>query len=383
MSEKTALVNADFYCGDRVVTDQALVLEGERIAGFVPLREAESIGACVDLAGASVAPGFIDLQVNGGGDLLWNASPTANCAEAIWKAHLKTGTTNILATFITGSNEGMRAAAIAVREVVGKGTTGVIGVHFEGPWIDDSKAGVHDRAQIRIPNEADEDVYKSLGRIPTLVTLAPEKVSSGTIERLINAGIRVAAGHTNATYEQIMKAVDQERLSGITHLHNAMSGLGSREPGVVGASLASDKISCGIIADGHHVHFATVSVSWKAKNRGGMFLVTDAMPPVGGSGRPFKIGSLEIFCRNGRCETASGVLGGSAINMALAIRNCIQKVGIPKDEALRMATLYPARFMGIDSEYGFIRQGYLANLAVFNNEIDVSKVIFKGKMILQ
>jgi N-acetylglucosamine-6-phosphate deacetylase len=373
------LANADFYCGDRIVTDKALVIRKDRLGPFVPLDDADSYGEVVDLQNSSVSPGFIDLQVNGGGDLFWNDEPSAAAAHQIWRAHLKLGTTNILPTFITGSLDRMRQASASVRQLIESNDTGVLGIHFEGPWIEPARAGVHDKQYIREPNNEDEAVYKSILPIPTLVTLAPEHAPKGAIGRLSAAGIRVWAGHTNATYDQMLSATS-EGLAGATHLHNAMSPFTSREPGVVGTCLADERLKCAIIVDGYHVHIASVKATWKAKNRGDLFFVTDAMPPVGGSKKQFSIGPLEIFCRNGRCETRGGTLGGSALDMATAIRNAIQKVGIPKDEALRMATLYPARFMKLDHQYGLIKENYLANLTVFNNELDVRRVIFRGSL---
>jgi N-acetylglucosamine-6-phosphate deacetylase len=239
---------------------------------------------------------------------------------------------------------------------------------------------VHDRTHIRSVNHEDEAVYQSLLPIPTIVTLAPELVPAETVNRLSRQGIHISAGHTNATFAQMSDAV-RAGLTGVTHLHNAMSALASREPGVVGAALAEQTLKAGIIVDGYHVHFATVKASWNAKKRGDLFLVTDAMPPVGGGPDSFRIGEHEIFYRDGRCQTREGVLGGSAIDLASAIRNAIQKVGIPKDEALRMATLYPARFLKVEHDYGQLREGCVANLVVFNNEIVVSKVMFKGRFL--
>jgi N-acetylglucosamine-6-phosphate deacetylase len=380
MTRRILLTNASFYCGDEVVTGQALSISGTQIDGFVPLTTASHMGEVYDLAGLIVAPGFIDLQINGGGDILWNDSPTPDAARIIWKAHLRSGTTNLLPTFITGSAYLMEQAATSINYLLDEGDTGVLGIHFEGPWIEPVKAGVHDIKYIRQQSAQDEVIYRKVLPHPTLVTLAPERVPAGTISRLFQCGIRVAAGHTNATFGQMLEAI-KEGLSGVTHLHNAMSPMTSREPGAVGATLANDGLKAGIIVDGHHVHYSVVATSWRSKCTGDLFLVSDAMPPVGGSRSNFRIGPREITCVNGRCQTASGNLAGAALDMATAVRNCVEKVGIPITEALRMASLYPARFLGVDDKYGYIRAGYRANLVMLDGDLAVSRVMFNGRFV--
>ena len=199
----------------------------------------------------------------------------------------------------------------------------------------------------------------------------------GLIKQIKNEGILISSGHTNATYEATIASFD-DGVTCVTHLYNAMTPLGSREPGVVGASLDHDKSWCGIIVDGLHADFAAVRVAHKAKANGKMFLVTDAMPPVGGKGEDFVLGDYEITVEDGKCITLGDVLAGSALDMATAVINCIQKVGITKSEALKMASTYQAEFLGIDDSFGHIKNGYNANLTIFDNQIQVSSVIVHG-----
>jgi N-acetylglucosamine-6-phosphate deacetylase len=282
-------------------------------------------------------------------------------------------------TYITGPGDGMRRAAMAVSACREQGIDGVIGIHFEGPAINPARAGVHDRAWIRSEPADELTSTYTLGRgYPTLVTLAPEMVQPGFITKLVKQGIRVSVGHTDATFDQTARAVD-EGATGGTHVWNAMSGLTSRNPGAVGALLHADRVWCGLIADGFHVDFTTLAVSLRAKIPGRAFLVTDAMNPVGGTNDSFALGPHSVSVVDGKCQTEDGTLAGSALDMATAVRNCIQKIGIPKAEALRMATLYPARFLGVDDQLGTIRAGKRARLAIFDDELRVSAVVTGGE----
>lgn len=373
-----ALVNCDIFTGNEFLYDKAILLNGEKIESVLNYDDIPLNAKQIDLKGQTVSPGFIDVQVNGGGGVLFNDKPTVDGIKSILLAHRKYGTTNMLPTFITGSSKSMRDAANAINTCLKDNVSGVLGIHFEGPFLNVGKAGVHDKKYIREVNDDDIEIICSLERGITLLTLAPDEVGIDTIIGIKEKGILISAGHTNATYLEATTSYN----SGVTcttHLYNAMTALGSREVGVVGASLDHDKSWCGIIADGHHVDFTAVRIAHKAKKERKMFLVTDAMPPVGGNGDDFVLGDYKITVENGKCITMGDVLAGSALDMATAIRNCIQKVGITKSEALRMASTYPAEFLGINNILGHIESGYTANLAIFNNQIEVSAVVINGK----
>lgn len=375
-----AFVNCDIYTGDDVLHDRAILVDRGVVVSLVRASEiAPDIKQC-DLKGESVSPGFIDIQVNGGGGVLFNDSPSPESIRLIGAAHRLFGTTHFLPTFITGSGPGMRQAAAAVDACLEEKMPGVLGIHFEGPFISSSKAGVHDPAFIRPPDDVSIDAVCSLKRGVTVMTFAPENVERALLHRLTEKGILLAIGHSNASFDEVSEAFASGSLC-VTHLFNAMSPLTSREPGVTGAALAHEDSWAGIIVDGHHVHYSVVRIAWRTKRRGRLFLVTDAMPPVGGTVDEFRLGRYEIAAKNGRCVTADGVLAGSALDMATAVRNCVQHVGIPKDEALRMASTYPAEFLGLGGSLGRIAPGYKADFAVFNNQIRVSGVIVQGNYL--
>ncbi len=378
-----ALDNCDIYTGDEILTDSAVVVRDGQISELVPSSGlAERDVEIVNLEGMSVSPGFLDLQVNGGGDKMFNEDPSVDCIRRIMAGHRRFGTTDILPTFITGPYEGMRSAANAVDDAIRAGEDGVLGVHFEGPLLSESKLGVHDAAFAKSSpdDELNALFAANVGRSgSTVVTLAPEVVPAGYVRMLVDKGIRVAAGHTKASAAEVREAID-EGLSLGTHVWNAMSALGSREAGAVGALLGDSRVWCDFVADGHHVSFETLALSLRSLAQPKAILVTDAMHPVGGEKAGYTLGPYEVRVTDGKATTAEGVLAGSVLDLATAIRNMVQHVGVPKDEALRMATLYPAEFLGIDSLRGRIAPGYPAHLAIFDNEVHVSGVVYDGKL---
>lgn len=380
-----ALVNATLHTGDSVLAGAALLLDGPAIAAIIAPEAIPPEAEVTDLGGGILAPGFIDLQVNGGGGALFNDTPDLPTLRRIAEAHRQFGTTGLLPTLITDSAETRAAAVAAVRAGMAQGMPGLLGIHLEGPHIAPERRGVHDARFIAPPDAGDLALLGGLSGLPALVTLAPEAVPPEQIRRLAAAGLRIAAGHSAATWAQA-KAGFAAGITGVTHLFNAMSPLGSREPGMVGAALEEDAVWCGIIVDGHHVHDASVRLAWKAKARGRLFLVTDAMPPVGatqpGATQPggFQLYGEDIRVEDGRCVTADGTLAGSALDMATAVRNAVERVGIPLDEALRMASAYPADFMGMAGRRGRIRPGLAADLVHLDERLRVRATWISGKM---
>jgi len=374
-----ALVNATIHTGDAVLSDSAVLIDGDSVAAVVPRADVPADATRHDLGGGILAPGFIDAQVNGGGGALFNDTPDLATIRRIAAAHRRYGTTALLPTFITDTREKRRHAVEAVAEALAGGEPGVLGIHLEGPHIDLERRGVHDARHIGPPD--DEDVYlmTRLGPGRTLVTLAPETVPAGLIAHLVARGVRVAAGHTGATWEQARAGV-AAGVSGFTHLFNAMSPLGHREPGAAGAALTEDSAWCGIVVDGHHVHDAAVRLAWTAKPRGKLFLVTDAMPPVGAPPGDFQLYGQTVTVRDGRCVSADGRLAGSALDMATAVRNCVRRVGIPLEEALRMASTYPAEFLGLAGGRGRIAPGMAADLVHLDEDLVARATWVGGKM---
>ena len=303
--------------------------------------------------GTWLAPGFIDVQVNGGGDVLFNDTPTPDGITAIAAAHRRFGTTGLLPTVISDTPEKMRRASEAVATAM-RDCPGVLGIHFEGPFLSPERAGVHDPAMFRAPDEADLALLTTRRGGATLVTLAPECVPPGFVAALATAGVRVALGHSMASYEQTRAAL-AEGLTGFTHLFNAMRPLAARDPGPIAAALEEPRAFYGLIVDGEHVSPAMLRLA--LRGLGHAMLVTDAMPPVGGSRHAFRLGGKDIFVQDGRVTTSDGVLAGSALDMAGAVRNCVRLLGMSLPEALRLATTAPAAFLGLSHRLGRIAPG--------------------------
>ena len=315
----TALINGRVLTQDGWRDDLAVLVEGGHIAALLPAADAQVRAAQQhDLAGRRLLPGFIDCQVNGGGGVLFNATPSVAGIRAIAAAHRRHGTTGLLPTLISDSLEVMRAAIAAVDAAMTQGVPGVLGIHIEGPYIAASRKGVHDETALRLPDAAEITLSASLKHGPTLMTLAPEQVPVDTLRALLNAGVIVAVGHTAGDYAAVRHALDAG-VRGFTHLFNAMTLLQSRAPGAVGAALEDRESWCGVIVDGHHVHPASLKVALAAKPRGKVFLVTDAMPPVGGPDKSFVLNGEIITVRDGVAQTADGVLAGSVISMIDAV----------------------------------------------------------------
>jgi N-acetylglucosamine-6-phosphate deacetylase len=324
-----------------------------------------------------LAPGFVDVQVNGGGGVLFNAAPTVDAIRAIGAAHRRFGTTGFLPTFITDRREKMRAAIEAVRAALAAGVPGALGIHLEGPFLNPARKGVHEAGLMRALEDEDIALMTSLGRGRTLVTLAPEMVPLDAIARLAAAGVVIAAGHTAASYETI-KAARRQGLTGFTHLFNAMPPLASREPGPVAAALEDRACFCGIIADLHHVAPATLRLALAVRGPERMMLVTDAMPSVGTDLARFDLLGQTIRRENGKLTTADGTLAGSDLDMAGAVRNAVAHLGVALEDALRMASQAPAAFLGLEGELGRIAPGFRADLVLLDARLHASETWIGG-----
>ncbi|MEZ7992254.1 MAG: N-acetylglucosamine-6-phosphate deacetylase [Halioglobus sp.] len=375
-----AIVNGCIFDGESVHEHKAVLIEGEHIVAVVdPEQVPADIGASYDLEGGTLIPGFIDLQVNGGGGVLFTAAPTVDSLRTIGAAHRQYGTTGFLPTLISTRFDVMREAVSAVAEAIAIGTPGVLGLHLEGPFLSPERKGVHDAGKFCQLDQTGLDILTSLQVGSTVVTLAPELTSPQMISRLVEEGVIVCGGHSGATYAQTRDALAQG-LSGFTHLYNAMTPLQSREPGMVGAALADDDSWFGIIADGHHIHPAAFSVAVAAKKRGGALLVTDAMPTVGSPDTSFILDGKTIVASEGRVTNAEGTLAGSDLNMLLAVNNAAEFARLDWFEAVRMASLYPARALGLERELGAIRPGFRASLLALDSAHRIRASWINGAM---
>jgi len=377
----TALRNARVLGEDGFLDGVSVLLEGGRIAAVLDDGDARvaAAPAQLDLGGGTLLPGFIDLQVNGGGGVLFNNRTDVEALRRIGQAHRRYGTTGYLPTLISDDAEVMRAAIAATRQALAEGVPGVLGIHLEGPYLAPARKGTHNVDKFRVPDAAELALATSLDNGVTLITLAPERLPADSIRALAAAGAYVFAGHTAASYEEARIGLDAG-IRGFTHLYNAMSPLQGRDPGVVGAALEDRDAWCGIIVDGVHVHPASLRVALAAKPRGKLFLVTDAMPMVGADSPSFDLYGETITAVDGVVRNAAGTLAGSALDMASAVRNAVQWLGVGLDEAARMASLYPAQCVGVDDRYGRIAAGYQADLVLLDEALQVRRTWIGGAM---
>ena len=377
---KSVLRNARILTADGFCDDLALVIEDGRITALVS-DAAPQLGSAaeqVDLGGGWLLPGFIDAQVNGGGGVLFNNTPDVESLRTLAAAHRRFGTTALLPTLISDDAEVMRKAIDATRAAIEQGVPGVIGIHLEGPYIAPARKGTHDANKFRVPDADEIAMAASLDNGVTLLTLAPERVPLESIRALVERGVIVAAGHTAATYEEARAGLDAG-IRGFTHLYNAMSPLTGREPGAVGAALEDRDSWIGIIADGVHVHPGSLRVALAAKPSGKVMLVTDAMSPVGADSPSFELYGEVITVVDGVVRNAAGALAGSALDMATAVRNAVNLLGLPLDEAVRMASRYPARFLNVDDRLGEIAAGYQADLVLLDDALQVRATWIRGQ----
>ncbi|MGY2736810.1 N-acetylglucosamine-6-phosphate deacetylase [Sphingomonas sp. UYP23] len=375
---RIALTGARIVLADRIVDQQALLLDGTRIVALAA-RIPEGFERR-ELGGGWLLPGFIDTQVNGGGDVLFNDAPTLAGIRTIAEAHRRSGTTGLLPTLISDRAPIVEAAIAAGEDALAAGVPGVLGVHIEGPHLNPQKKGIHDPARF---STIDRDALARLtapSRGRRIVTLAPELAPAGAVRALAEAGILVCAGHSLADYDQTRAAL-AEGLAGFTHLFNAMTQFLSRDPGMVGAALEDRASHFGLIADGLHVHPAALRVALLARGVEGIMLVTDAMPPVGGQRDRFTLMGQEIAVVGGTCRAPDGTLAGSALTMAQAFRNAIDLMGCDMVAASRMASGTPAAFLRLDGEIGMIAPGLRADLVHLDDARRVTATWIAGARV--
>lgn len=372
-----ALFGAKIFDGSQWLDQQAVIIDGDTITAVVPENDIPPGTDRIDLQGGILAPGFMDLQVNGGGGAFFTNDTSVAAVTTMLNGHRPTGTTSMLPTLISDTREKHQAGVKAVQEAVEAGHAGILGVHIEGPFFNMEKRGAHNERYIRAMEPEDLDWLKAINGIKVMITLAPEHAKQGHIKALSDAGVFVCAGHTNAHYEDVVSGI-KEGLCGFTHLYNAMRPQTGREPGTVGAALESQDTWCGIIVDNHHVHPGSVRVAHQIKPQGKLYLVTDSMSTVGSEEKSFTIYGETIYEKDGALVNAEGRLAGSAIGMIDAVRINTNDVGIPLEESLRMASLYPAEFMQLDHQLGRIKPNYRADLVHFTTDYTVKHTWIAG-----
>ena len=373
----TALINGRVLIEGAFAEGVAVLIDDGQIAALAGESEIPREAQLYDLEGGLLVPGFIDTQVNGGGGVLFNDAPTVETIETIGRAHRQFGTTGFLPTLISDDLDVIRQGIEAVETAIARGVPGVLGIHIEGPFLNEHRKGIHDADKIRALDEEGFAVLTSARSGRTLVTVAPECTTPEMIARLVAAGVIVAAGHSNGRYDDVRVAI-AAGLSGITHLFNAMSPLGAREPGVVGAALENDFTWCGIIVDRQHVSPVTLRIALGCKSHDRFMLVTDAMPSVGSASKEFTLQGKAISARGGACFDENGRLAGSDLDMASAVRNTIETLGIPLPAAFAMASGVPAAFLRLDADRGRIAPGYRADLVVLDDNLEVKNTWIAG-----
>jgi N-acetylglucosamine-6-phosphate deacetylase len=375
---RTALVNGRLLAGQTIVSGQTLLLSGARIEALVDPQDSRCREAViVDLGGQLLLPGFIDVQVNGGGGVLFNDDPSSDSIRAIGAAHRRFGTTGFLPTLISDDLDTIGRAIAAVQSALDAGIPGVLGIHLEGPFLNRARRGVHDSKHLRFLDTSLVTLLSRLRGGRTILTLAPEMTTPQMIAELAAGGILVSAGHSEASYAETMAAI-AHGLRGFTHLFNAMARLEPRAPGIVGAALYDESTWCGIIVDGHHVDPVMLKLAMRCKRHDRFMLVTDGMPVVGSSASTFVLQGRTIRVVDGICRDENGTLSGTALDMAAALRNAVSLLSLDIVEAARMASEYPAEFLGLSHELGRIAPGYRANLVLMDAELQVRQTWIEG-----
>lgn len=363
--------------GDSALRDQLIEIDGGRIRSVAAAQQAPAGAIDVEI----IAPGFIDLQINGASDVQFNDMPTARALAQIADGARLGGTAHILPTFITAPGQDYLRALAAARDAMADKVPGILGLHLEGPFLSPERPGIHDPKAIRPMTAADLAALAAPFPGPLLVTLAPECQPEGTVEALTRAGVLVFAGHSQATHAQIV-AAEAQGLRGVTHLFNAMSQLTGREPGVVGAALASGKLFAGIIADGHHVAWDSIRIATRAIP-GRLCLVTDAMRTLAGKVPTFTMHGETIRLSGGRLTNADGTLAGAHVAMDESVRNLLRENIVAPAEALRMASTYPARALRLDGELGVVAPGFRASLTVLDAAMVAQGVVVDGSLFVR
>ncbi len=365
------LYGARLFDGHRFLDDRALIHDGRTILDIAAVADRPFGPAALDLGGGTLAPGLVDVQINGGGGVLFNDTPTPEAIRTIGEAHRRHGTTSFLPTVITDRPEILDAALAAARACVGV-VPGCLGIHVEGPFIDPRRAGAHPPDLIRRMTPADADLLVAARAGVMLVTLAPASVDNATVARLAAAGVIVSLGHSEASDAEA-RAAFEAGASAVTHLFNAMSQLGHRAPGLVGAGLTEAGVICGLIADGHHVADAALKIAIAAKGPAGIALISDAMPPAAGGPDEFQLGDRRACRRNGRLELDDGTLAGADITLLDAVRY-VRGLGVPLETALQMATTTPLNLLGLDGKPAQLAVGSPANMIHLDRDLGLTRV---------
>ena len=376
---KKALLGSQIFCGERFYDHHALLIDGKSIIEIVDENNIPNAFNKIELDQGILAPGFIDLQVNGGGGILFNNRPTKESLNTIINAHQFFGTTSIMPTVISDSVKVLTKCTRAVAQEIKK-NSGLLGIHIEGPFFSLKYRGVHQKKYISKLSSEYLELFSNLKEFPVILTLAPECISIKDLNHLASLGLKIMAGHTDASYDELEQAA-KKNLNGFTHLFNAMSQMSAREPGAVGAALDFDNLYASIIVDLHHVHHSLIKLAYQKKPIGKLFFISDSMATINHGEPTFELYDEVVSEQNGRITNAEGKLAGSSITQIDAVKNAYQKCNIPLDHALAMASRYPAEFIGVDRYLGSLKPNYRADLVHFDSNFKVNNVWTSGVKI--
>ena len=376
---KQAITGSKLFNGIDFIEHKALLIDDQHIAGIVNENSIPTDFLIKKLDGGILSPGFIDLQVNGGGGKLFNNSPDKESLNTIISAHQYFGTTSIMPTVISDSLNILQKCTDTISNEIDNNHS-LLGIHIEGPFFNVKYRGVHQKQYINTINASYLNLFETLDKFPVMLTLAPECISIKQLKHLKSLGFKILAGHTDANYDQLEEAV-KYGLDGFTHLFNAMGQISAREPGVVGSAFDFDETSASIIVDLHHVHPSLINLSFKQKPKGKLFFVSDSMATINHGEPSFELYDEVVSESNGRIINSEGKLAGSSITQIDAIKNAYQKCSIPLESAISMATLYPAEYLGVSDYIGQLKKGYRADLAHFDSNFHVQNVWLAGKQI--
>ena len=376
---KQAITGSKLFNGIDFIEHKALLIDDQHIAGIVNEDAIPTDFQVQKLDGGILSPGFIDLQVNGGGGKLFNNSPDKESLNTIISAHQYFGTTSIMPTVISDSLNILQKCTDTISNEIDNNHS-LLGIHIEGPFFNVKYRGVHQKQYINTINASYLNLFETLDKFPVMLTLAPECISIKQLKHLNSLGFKILAGHTDANYDQLEEAV-KYGLDGFTHLFNAMGQISAREPGVVGSAFDFDETSASIIVDLHHVHPSLINLSFKQKPKGKLFFVSDSMATINHGEPSFELYDEVVSESNGRIINSEGKLAGSSITQIDAIKNAYQKCSIPLESAISMATLYPAEYIGVSDYIGQLKKGYRADLAHFDSNFHVQNVWLAGKQI--
>jgi len=363
---KSAIINSKIFTGEEILENKVIIIESGKIISI--LSELPDEIETVDLKGKNIAPGLIDIQVNGGEKNYFSQFPNEETLRDMSDACCKYGTSFFLPTLVSSKHDDILIAIEAVKNFKKKNGSVVMGMHLEGPFFSPEKRGAHNKNIIRKPTnkELEEIIY--YGRdVVKIITIAPEIFTDEQIDLLLTSSIQISIGHSNMTYEQAQYYFSKG-IHLVTHLYNAMSDFFHHAPGLVGAALENEDVYTPVILDGYHVHYGAARIAYRLKKEK-LFLVTDCAF-LGRKVQSFNWESFDATLIDGRYCNQEGTLAGSAISMAEAVKNAKENLYCSIQEAIEMATSRVARAIQMDTEIGFIKPGFPANFFVFDNDLN-------------